>query len=142
MSVTDERGWGRGGRGRLVLPAAQRGASRPVDHPCRGPLLLSACEFASHASGSVAQVSGSGAALDSDYRFQGGMEQWVVSCPCRTEDDDGERMVACDTCGVWQHTRCMGIPDHEAVPARFACRKCAKAQQQQQQQQQAGRLDT
>eukprot|EP00976_Prorocentrum_cordatum_P101893 1192829-Prorocentrum_minimum.AAC.3 len=27
------------GRGRPVLPAAQRGASCPVDHPCRGPLL-------------------------------------------------------------------------------------------------------
>eukprot|EP00976_Prorocentrum_cordatum_P081745 1184535-Prorocentrum_minimum.AAC.1 len=25
---------------RLVLPAAKRGALRPVDHPCRGPLLL------------------------------------------------------------------------------------------------------
>eukprot|EP00976_Prorocentrum_cordatum_P114660 1195879-Prorocentrum_minimum.AAC.3 len=30
------------GRGRPVLPAAQRGASCPVDHPCRGPLLLHA----------------------------------------------------------------------------------------------------
>eukprot|EP00959_Pyramimonas_sp_CCMP1952_P083718 1750686-Pyramimonas_sp.AAC.2 len=29
------------GRGRPVLPAAQRGASCPVDHPCRGPLLFS-----------------------------------------------------------------------------------------------------
>eukprot|EP00959_Pyramimonas_sp_CCMP1952_P211065 4417444-Pyramimonas_sp.AAC.3 len=27
------------GRGRPVLPAAQRGASCPVDHPYRGPLL-------------------------------------------------------------------------------------------------------
>eukprot|EP00976_Prorocentrum_cordatum_P092714 1189070-Prorocentrum_minimum.AAC.1 len=29
-----------GGRGRPVLPAAQRGALCPVDHPYRGPLLL------------------------------------------------------------------------------------------------------
>eukprot|EP00976_Prorocentrum_cordatum_P107575 1194665-Prorocentrum_minimum.AAC.2 len=28
------------GRGRPVLPAAQRGASCLVDHPCRGPLLF------------------------------------------------------------------------------------------------------
>eukprot|EP00959_Pyramimonas_sp_CCMP1952_P352726 7390121-Pyramimonas_sp.AAC.1 len=28
------------GRGRPVLPAAQRGAACPVDHPYRGPLLL------------------------------------------------------------------------------------------------------
>eukprot|EP00959_Pyramimonas_sp_CCMP1952_P309801 6482837-Pyramimonas_sp.AAC.1 len=28
------------GRGRPVLPAAQRGALCPVVHPCRGPLLL------------------------------------------------------------------------------------------------------
>eukprot|EP00959_Pyramimonas_sp_CCMP1952_P064324 1343362-Pyramimonas_sp.AAC.2 len=28
------------GRGRLVLPAAQHGTLCPVDHPYRGPLLL------------------------------------------------------------------------------------------------------
>eukprot|EP00959_Pyramimonas_sp_CCMP1952_P008701 182063-Pyramimonas_sp.AAC.1 len=31
------------GRGRQVLPAAQRGALCPVDHPYRGPLLLRLC---------------------------------------------------------------------------------------------------
>jgi hypothetical protein len=38
-------------------------------------------------------VSGSGAELTSDWRFEGGLEQWVVGCACGTRDDDGERMV-------------------------------------------------
>nr|GEZ50133.1 PHD finger protein MALE MEIOCYTE DEATH 1 [Tanacetum cinerariifolium] len=36
-------------------------------------------------------------------------------------DDDGERMVACDLCVVWQHTLCSGIDDDEAVPPLFIC---------------------
>jgi len=34
-------------------------------------------------------------------------------------------MLACDVCGVWQHTRCSGISDFEEVPENFICRKCA-----------------
>ncbi|KAL6192415.1 hypothetical protein ACLB2K_033505 [Fragaria x ananassa] len=28
----------------------------------------------------------------------------IVDCPCGAKDDDGERMVCCDICEVWQHT--------------------------------------
>ncbi|KAI9169529.1 hypothetical protein LWI28_013653 [Acer negundo] len=29
----------------------------------------------------------------------------VVDCPCGTQEDDGERMISCDICEVWQHSR-------------------------------------
>ncbi|KAJ8563148.1 hypothetical protein K7X08_031600 [Anisodus acutangulus] len=58
------------------------------------------------------------------YRMERGMERWIVDCYCGAKDDDGERMLACDACGVWQHTRCAGIPDMDAVPARFICLRC------------------
>ncbi|OIT28422.1 phd finger protein [Nicotiana attenuata] len=50
-----------------------------------------------------------------------GVERWTVDCFCGAKDDDGERMLACDVCGVWQHTGCAGIPDLDAIHARFIC---------------------
>jgi hypothetical protein len=32
----------------------------------------------------------------------------VLCDTCGTQDDDGERMIACDVCGIWMHTRCSG----------------------------------
>ncbi|KAK8556614.1 hypothetical protein V6N13_064637 [Hibiscus sabdariffa] len=61
----------------------------------------------------------------SKYRLERGMESWTVDCKCGAKDDDGERMLACDVCGVWQHTRCSGIKDSEAVPAKFVCNRCS-----------------
>jgi hypothetical protein len=43
---------------------------------------------------------------------------------CGTTDDDGERMVACDVCGIWKHTRCCGIPDDDNEPETFKCSGC------------------
>ncbi|KAA8522643.1 hypothetical protein F0562_012996 [Nyssa sinensis] len=60
----------------------------------------------------------------SRFRMERGVERWTVDCSCGAKDDDGERMLACDTCSVWQHTRCAGIPDLDAVPARFVCHRC------------------
>lgn len=48
----------------------------------------------------------------------------VVNCICGAKDDDGERMVSCDLCRVWQHTRCVQIPDHNVVPNIFLCGGC------------------
>ncbi|VAH66678.1 unnamed protein product [Triticum turgidum subsp. durum] len=59
------------------------------------------------------------------FRMERGLENWTVDCTCGAKDDDGERMMACDACGVWQHTRCSGISDFEEVPEKFICRKCA-----------------
>ncbi|XP_050233763.1 PHD finger protein At1g33420-like [Mercurialis annua] len=58
------------------------------------------------------------------YRMERGIERWTVDCSCGAKDDDGERMLACDVCGVWQHTRCSGIPDSDSVPAKFICHRC------------------
>ncbi|KAK4490499.1 hypothetical protein RD792_001179 [Penstemon davidsonii] len=58
------------------------------------------------------------------FRIERGLERWTVDCFCGAKDDDGERMLACDVCGIWQHTRCSGIPDSDAVPCKFFCHRC------------------
>lgn len=58
------------------------------------------------------------------FRMERGVERWTVECSCGAKDDDGERMLACDVCGAWHHTRCAGISDSDVVPAKFICRKC------------------
>ncbi|KAL8472341.1 hypothetical protein ACS0TY_028904 [Phlomoides rotata] len=75
-------------------------------------------------SGREVWVRGCGFDLENDLRYEGGTESWTVRCKCGARDDDGERMVACDICGTWQHTRCFGIEDVEAVPRLFVCDTC------------------
>ncbi|THG02271.1 hypothetical protein TEA_012242 [Camellia sinensis var. sinensis] len=60
----------------------------------------------------------------SRFRMERGTENWTVDCRCGAKDDDGERMLACDTCGIWQHTRCAGIDYYDAIPAKFVCMRC------------------
>lgn len=62
--------------------------------------------------------------LCTPLKYQGGSDNWKVRCECGAQDDDGERMVACDICEVWQHTRCCGIDDSETVPPLFVCSGC------------------
>ncbi|KAK6246699.1 zinc finger protein [Theobroma cacao] len=61
------------------------------------------------------------------YRLERGTDNWTVDCTCGAKDDDGERMLACDICGVWQHTRCAGIDNADAIPAKFICMRCANS---------------
>ncbi|KAK9941519.1 hypothetical protein M0R45_007224 [Rubus argutus] len=61
------------------------------------------------------------------FRMERGIESWIVDCTCGTRDDDGERMLACDTCGVWQHTRCAGISSSDEIPAKFVCPRCVSS---------------
>ncbi|MQL86386.1 hypothetical protein Taro_018909 [Colocasia esculenta] len=78
-------------------------------------------------SGAHVWVRGEGADLAGGSGgpvYEGGRESWTVRCSCGTRDDDGERMVACDVCEVWQHTRCAGIADGDAVPPMFLCMAC------------------
>ncbi|CAL9217230.1 unnamed protein product [Arabidopsis halleri] len=58
------------------------------------------------------------------YRMERGVDNWKVDCKCGTKDDDGERMLACDGCGVWHHTRCAGINNSDALPSKFHCFRC------------------
>ncbi|XP_047312803.1 PHD finger protein MALE MEIOCYTE DEATH 1 [Impatiens glandulifera] len=75
-------------------------------------------------SGSEISLWGEGIDWEGELKHEGGAENWVVKCKCGTRDDDGERMVACDVCEVWQHTRCSGIGETEAVPPLFVCASC------------------
>ena len=59
------------------------------------------------------------------FKMERGTENWTVDCSCGARDDDGERMLACDGCGVWQHTRCSGIDDVMEVPSKFICSRCS-----------------
>ena len=54
-------------------------------------------------------------------------DTWVIQCPCglhATNYDDGLRMITCDSCEIWQHTMCVGIPDNESPPPYFQCNNC------------------
>ncbi|XP_074375999.1 PHD finger protein At2g01810-like [Apium graveolens] len=74
--------------------------------------------------GAEVWVRGIGLDLETRLRYEGGPDDGKVDCVCGTKRDDGERMVACDGCHVWQHTRCRGIDDEESSPALFLCYKC------------------
>ncbi|KAK3133512.1 hypothetical protein QOZ80_6AG0537470 [Eleusine coracana subsp. coracana] len=58
------------------------------------------------------------------YRMERGVDKWIVDCSCGAKDDDGERMLSCDSCHVWQHTRCAGISDFDQMPKRYVCKTC------------------
>ncbi|KAG8383336.1 hypothetical protein BUALT_Bualt04G0001900 [Buddleja alternifolia] len=89
-----------------------------VDESTQIKLLLGSTEFV-RIRGRFLGKNGLGR-----FRMERGMERWIVDCLCGAKDDDGERMLACDVCGIWQHTRCSGIPDSDAVPAKFFCHRC------------------
>lgn len=48
-----------------------------------------------------------------------------VRCVCGVVIDDSQHMIACETCGVWQHTACMGdaVPDDEET-GFYCCHVC------------------
>ncbi|XP_011038253.1 PREDICTED: PHD finger protein MALE MEIOCYTE DEATH 1 [Populus euphratica] len=80
------------------------------------------CKFVK--SGAEIFVKGYGMDINSQLRYEGGSDNWKVRCECGACDDDGERMVECDICEVWQHTRCNGIDDADTVPQLFICSGC------------------
>ncbi|EIE21728.1 hypothetical protein COCSUDRAFT_47922 [Coccomyxa subellipsoidea C-169] len=78
------------------------------------------------ADGTQVTVHGSGIDVDPLWRHAGGVEEWQVACSCGTRDDDGERMIACDGCCEWSHTRCAGFADALPSPDHFLCPRCAR----------------
>ncbi|XP_068658178.1 PHD finger protein MALE MEIOCYTE DEATH 1 [Aristolochia californica] len=80
--------------------------------------------FGAVESGGRVWMRGEGTDAKSELKYEGGVDDWKVDCRCGARDDDGERMVACDICEVWQHTRCAGIKDGDAVPWLFLCARC------------------
>ncbi|CAI5534656.1 unnamed protein product [Closterium sp. Naga37s-1] len=80
--------------------------------------------FGSLDSGASLLLAISSLDAHSEWRYEGGNDTWAVRCVCGARDDDGERMIACDECGVWQHTRCAGIGDAAPAPMSFLCLGC------------------
>ncbi|KDP25820.1 hypothetical protein JCGZ_22542 [Jatropha curcas] len=78
-------------------------------------------------SGSELFMKGNGVDLNTELRYEAGPDNWKVRCECGAQDDDGERMVACDICEVWEHTRCNGIDDSKTVPPLFICTECCNS---------------
>ena len=74
-------------------------------------------------------VAGPGAD-DNALEHVGGPQDWTVSCPCGVTDDDGERMLACDSCGHWFHHLCCGIPcgPEDPDPEQFVCPNCRRSE--------------
>ncbi|KAJ2742325.1 hypothetical protein GGI20_004568 [Coemansia sp. BCRC 34301] len=60
---------------------------------------------------------------DSDGDSSGSEDDGVVRCVC-LERNDGELMIQCEICQVWQHTLCMGIRDAAHIPDKYYCEKC------------------
>ncbi|EFR01615.1 hypothetical protein MGYG_04618 [Nannizzia gypsea CBS 118893] len=60
------------------------------------------------------------------------VEDWTFDCSgCGIHGenlDDGSHSVACDKCNVWQHSKCLGIPQEEAEKDdfHFICKDCQK----------------
>ncbi|GLJ46644.1 hypothetical protein SUGI_0982890 [Cryptomeria japonica] len=76
-------------------------------------------------SGSCVAVKGSGIDMSSELRYQGGVDTCVVNCLRGSHDDDGHRVIACDSCGSWQQARCAGIADVDSVSRSVLCKRCA-----------------
>lgn len=53
-----------------------------------------------------------------------GANDIVVKCMCGARDEDGERLICCDICEVWQHSRCVGVSDTDQIPQVFLCNRC------------------
>ncbi|KAF3939484.1 hypothetical protein ABW19_dt0206232 [Dactylella cylindrospora] len=54
-------------------------------------------------------------------------KDWVFDCICGIHGqnyDDGTFSIACDRCGVWQHTKCLGLPESAAEEDEFICDRC------------------
>jgi hypothetical protein len=86
-----------------------------------GTLVLRGAGCASLASDSAAKQQ---AVVMSGWSSTGA---WRVKCQCGARDDDGERMISCEVCEVWVHTRCQGIRETEDPPDKFVCEACVKS---------------
>lgn len=55
-------------------------------------------------------------------------EDWVFDCSCGLygQVDDGSHSVACESCNVWQHSKCLGISEAAAdhPDFHFICASC------------------
>ena len=61
---------------------------------------------------------------------EGEEEEWAFDCVCGLHGkvDDGQHSVSCETCNIWQHSKCLGIDEYEAEKDdfHFVCDTCKK----------------
>ncbi|CAK43880.1 hypothetical protein CBS115989_10265 [Aspergillus niger] len=63
-------------------------------------------------------------------------DQWIFDCSgCGVHGqnlDDGSHSVACESCNVWQHSKCLGIPKSEAEREdfHFVCNDCKRREEE------------
>ncbi|KAG5953358.1 hypothetical protein E4U53_005834 [Claviceps sorghi] len=64
-------------------------------------------------------------------------QDWVFDCICGLygQIDDGTHSVACESCSIWQHSKCLGISEQEAEQPEFhfICKSCRHRGDQQSQ---------
>ncbi|KAJ2730552.1 Histone deacetylase complex subunit [Coemansia sp. BCRC 34962] len=74
-------------------------------------------------NGASGDKSDDGSGDDGSDDEDGDEDDGVVRCVCG-ERNDGELMIQCEICQVWQHTLCMGIRDEAHIPDKYYCEKC------------------
>lgn len=57
-------------------------------------------------------------------------DDWVFDCICGAygQVDDGSHSISCETCNIWQHTKCVGIKEEDAdgEDFHFVCQTCKR----------------
>lgn len=55
-------------------------------------------------------------------------DDWIFDCICGVygQVDDGTHSISCETCNIWQHSKCVGISEEEADrdDFHFVCNTC------------------
>ncbi|KAI2472203.1 hypothetical protein F4781DRAFT_33112 [Annulohypoxylon bovei var. microspora] len=55
-------------------------------------------------------------------------DDWIFDCICGVygQVDDGTHSISCETCNIWQHSKCVGISEEEADrdDFHFICKSC------------------
>ena len=59
------------------------------------------------------------------YAYSGIMGDDVIDCACGDNEEYGF-MVACETCGVWEHGPCCDIHAEEEIPKDYMCSRCVR----------------
>ena len=60
------------------------------------------------------------------YAYRGVMGDDVIDCVCGDNEEYGF-MVACETCGAWEHGECCRIYAEEEIPKDYKCLACVRA---------------
>ena len=57
--------------------------------------------------------------------YTGEMGEDFIDCACGDNEEYGF-MLACETCGAWEHGECCGVKSEEAIPEEYECSTCVR----------------